>query len=124
MACSSAQSQEEPSIETDKLSYEIFSILETNFLFGYDDPDQKKPFVPKPVPDAPPQEPKPREDLPQNLHEVDAAVADRRGKICELPFSGRSTRKPSLLYQAYADAETERSEAPIFEREDKDHEGR
>ena len=28
---------QEPSIETDKLSYEIFSILESKFLFGYDD---------------------------------------------------------------------------------------
>ncbi|KAI7732102.1 hypothetical protein M8C21_007081 [Ambrosia artemisiifolia] len=29
---------QEPSIDTDKLSYEIFSILESKFLFGYDDP--------------------------------------------------------------------------------------
>ncbi|XP_073125536.1 patatin-like protein 6 [Henckelia pumila] len=34
----------EPSIDADKLSYEIFSILETNFLFGCDD---EKMWVPK-----------------------------------------------------------------------------
>jgi hypothetical protein len=28
---------QEPSIDTDKLSYEIFSILESKFLFGYED---------------------------------------------------------------------------------------
>lgn len=31
--------EEEPTIDTDKLSYEIFSILESKFLFGYDDDD-------------------------------------------------------------------------------------
>ncbi|CAN1258039.1 Patatin-like protein 6 [Linum perenne] len=35
---------QEPSIDTDKLSYEIFSILESKFLFGYDD---QKLWVPK-----------------------------------------------------------------------------
>ena len=34
------------SIDTDKLSYEIFSILETKFLFGYDD---QKIWVPKQI---------------------------------------------------------------------------
>ncbi|KAJ8506657.1 hypothetical protein OPV22_007543 [Ensete ventricosum] len=29
----------EPSVDADKLSYEIFSILESKFLFGYDDPN-------------------------------------------------------------------------------------
>ncbi|XXG42334.1 hypothetical protein AAC387_Pa01g2646 [Persea americana] len=28
---------QEPSIDMDRLSYEIFSILESKFLFGYDD---------------------------------------------------------------------------------------
>ncbi|KAL3718983.1 hypothetical protein ACJRO7_003998 [Eucalyptus globulus] len=98
MACSSVQLQEEPSIETDKLSYEIFSILETNFLFGCDDPDQKKLFVPKRVPDAQPQEPKPREDLPLNRHEVDAAVADRRGKICILAIDGGGGGMRGLVF--------------------------
>lgn len=37
----------EPSIDTDKLSYEIFSILESKFLFGYDD---QKLWVPKNLP--------------------------------------------------------------------------
>lgn len=35
---SSLEMLQEPSIDTDKLSYEIFSILESKFLFGYDDP--------------------------------------------------------------------------------------
>ncbi|KAK4764634.1 hypothetical protein SAY86_025724 [Trapa natans] len=39
---------EEPSIDTDKLSYEIFSILESKFLFGYDDHNNKL-CVPKQI---------------------------------------------------------------------------
>ncbi|XP_008806818.2 patatin-like protein 3 [Phoenix dactylifera] len=33
----------DPSLEIDKLSYEIFSILENKFLFGYDDPKLFRP---------------------------------------------------------------------------------
>eukprot|EP00268_Persea_americana_P027208 TRINITY_DN26662_c0_g1_i3.p1 TRINITY_DN26662_c0_g1~~TRINITY_DN26662_c0_g1_i3.p1 ORF type:complete len:424 (-),score=38.31 TRINITY_DN26662_c0_g1_i3:293-1564(-) len=36
----------EPSIDVDKLSYEIFSILEANFLFGYDTPKLNSPSTP------------------------------------------------------------------------------
>ncbi|WOL09604.1 hypothetical protein Cni_G18357 [Canna indica] len=39
--------EEEPSIDTDKLSYEIFSILESKFLFGY---DEHKLWVPTVAP--------------------------------------------------------------------------
>ncbi|XP_010920397.3 patatin-like protein 7 isoform X1 [Elaeis guineensis] len=39
------EGEEDPSVDTDKLSYEIFSILESKFLFGYDD---HKLWVPKP----------------------------------------------------------------------------
>ena len=45
---------QEPSIETDKLSYEIFSILESKFLFGYDD---QKLWFPKQIPDVDSQQP-------------------------------------------------------------------
>ncbi|KAI4302333.1 hypothetical protein MLD38_038091 [Melastoma candidum] len=42
MACTRQTSarEEEPSIDPDKLSYEIFSVLETKFLFGYNPHDQ------------------------------------------------------------------------------------
>ncbi|KAF5766981.1 putative patatin-like phospholipase domain, Acyl transferase/acyl hydrolase/lysophospholipase [Helianthus annuus] len=59
----------EPSIDTDKLSYEIFSILESNFLFGYDDPKLWKP--------------------------VDTGVQsmkNQRGKICILSIDGGGMR--------------------------------
>ena len=50
---------QESSIDIDKLSYEIFSILETKFLFGYDD---QKLWIPKQI--APAAESKP-ETQPQ-----------------------------------------------------------
>ncbi|KAL6552867.1 Patatin-like protein 6 [Orobanche hederae] len=69
--------QDEPSIDTDKLSYEIFSILESKFLFGYDD---RKLWVPKQIP-------------------VDAvddggvqAAKNQRGKICILSVDGGGMR--------------------------------
>ncbi|XP_030548917.1 patatin-like protein 6 [Rhodamnia argentea] len=97
MACSSIEMQE-PSIQTDNLSYEIFSILETNFLFGYGDQDQKKLFVPRHIPETQPQEPKPHEDLPPNHHEVDATVTDRRGKICILTVDGGGGVMRGLIF--------------------------
>lgn len=62
---------QEPSIETDKLSYEIFSILESNFLFGYDDP---KLWFPNPQSQQPP------------------PVKNQRGKICILAIDGAGMR--------------------------------
>ncbi|PKA52075.1 Patatin group A-3 [Apostasia shenzhenica] len=71
--------EEEPSIDTDKLSYEIFSILESKFLFGYDD---RSLWLPK---------------LPQSgalqaaaSADVDAAAAfkSQRGKVCILSIDG------------------------------------
>ncbi|CAA0825363.1 Patatin-like protein 6 [Striga hermonthica] len=58
---------EEPSIETDKLSYEIFSILESKFLFGYDD---RKLWVPLQAKDG----------------------LNQRGKICVLSVDGGGMR--------------------------------
>ncbi|KAK7343847.1 hypothetical protein VNO77_12918 [Canavalia gladiata] len=73
---------QEPSIETDKLSYEIFSILESKFLFGYDDP---KLWFPK-------QKPEPQ--TPPNVAAVDevSAVKNQRGKICILAIDGGGMR--------------------------------
>ncbi|XP_020597416.1 patatin-like protein 3 [Phalaenopsis equestris] len=44
----------EPSSEADKLSYEIFTILETKFLFGYHEP---KLFLPESSPEIPSKKP-------------------------------------------------------------------
>ncbi|CAA6655236.1 unnamed protein product [Spirodela intermedia] len=40
---------QEPSADTDKLSYEIFSILESKFLFGYDE-ENRQLWIPRPSP--------------------------------------------------------------------------
>ncbi|XP_008791526.1 patatin-like protein 6 [Phoenix dactylifera] len=60
---------EEPSIDTDKLSYEIFSILESKFLFGYDDP---KLWVPE----------------PSDTDAAATAIKNQRGKVCVLCIDG------------------------------------
>lgn len=74
---------QEPSIDTDKLSYEIFSILESKFLFGYDD---KKVWIPK--------------DVSPDTHKVEAdsddnsvsAIKNQRGKVCILSIDGGGMR--------------------------------
>ncbi|KAI3761769.1 hypothetical protein L1987_52191 [Smallanthus sonchifolius] len=74
----------EPSIDTDKLSYEIFSILESKFLFGYDDPMLWKPkqvssqVTPAPVTVA--------DDTSPQL------MKNQRGKICVLSIDGGGMR--------------------------------
>ncbi|CAE6076297.1 unnamed protein product [Arabidopsis arenosa] len=72
---------QEPSIDTDKLSYEIFSILESKFLFGYDnkDDDPKINFDPKPEPE------------PANSA-VAGSIKNQRGKICILSIDGGGMR--------------------------------
>lgn len=78
---------QEPSIDTDKLSYEIFSILESKFLFGYDD---QKLWVPKPVAES--------QQSPNNgvVSAVDVngvqAIKNQRGKICILSIDGGGMR--------------------------------
>lgn len=69
------------SIDTDKLSYEIFSILESKFLFGYDD---RKLWVPKQIP-----------EVKDGVIPVAAvgeaeinAIKNQRGKICILSVDG------------------------------------
>ncbi|CAA0814463.1 Patatin-like protein 6 [Striga hermonthica] len=65
---------EEPSIDTNKLSYEIFSILESKFLFGYDD---RKLWVPKQITAS-----------NGGVQEV----KNQRGKICILSVDGGGMR--------------------------------
>ncbi|KAK1651445.1 hypothetical protein QYE76_069250 [Lolium multiflorum] len=68
---------------TDKLSYEIFSILESKFLFGYTDPHQL--WLPKPTP--PPQAPE----------AVSGGKAAQRGKVCVLCVDGGGGGLRALL---------------------------
>ncbi|KAM7504439.1 hypothetical protein LguiB_003343 [Lonicera macranthoides] len=72
----------EPSIDTDKLSYEIFSILESKFLFGYDD---QKLWIPKQANELP------KSDASVNPTSTDdgvQAIKNQRGKICILSIDG------------------------------------
>ncbi|CAL9038386.1 unnamed protein product, partial [Musa banksii] len=72
--------EEDPSIDTDKLSYEIFSILESKFLFGYDDHKLWIPTAPPPaatVTDAP----------PAQAAEA-SSFKNQRGKVCVLCLDG------------------------------------
>ncbi|GKU91725.1 hypothetical protein SLEP1_g5552 [Rubroshorea leprosula] len=80
MASIPSSEMQEPSIDTDKLSYEIFSILESKFLFGYDD---QKLWIPKQISPVP--EPKP-EAVPQLTNDSNgvSAIKNQRGKICIL----------------------------------------
>ncbi|XP_075513570.1 patatin-like protein 6 isoform X2 [Primulina tabacum] len=73
-----AVEMQEPSIDTDKLSYEIFSILESKFLFGRDD---QKFWVPKQIPPEQPQ----RHDAVENGVQ---SMKSQRGKICILSIDG------------------------------------
>ncbi|PIN11102.1 Ca2+-independent phospholipase A2 [Handroanthus impetiginosus] len=76
---------QEPSIDTDKLSYEIFSILESKFLFGYDD---QKLWVPKQI-----SEPKNGVVAAAVVEESGVqAMKNQRGKICILSVDGGGMR--------------------------------
>ncbi|CAH8352620.1 unnamed protein product [Eruca vesicaria subsp. sativa] len=59
---------QEPSIDTDKLSYEIFSMLESKFLFGSSEPE------------------------PVNPPAVTGSVKSQRGKVCILSIDGGGMR--------------------------------
>ncbi|KAG6389729.1 hypothetical protein SASPL_151202 [Salvia splendens] len=67
---------QEPSIDTDKLSYEIFSILESKFLFGYED---QHLWLPKPI-------------SAQPKSAGVQAEKNQRGKICILSIDGAGMR--------------------------------
>ncbi|CAH8360479.1 unnamed protein product [Eruca vesicaria subsp. sativa] len=65
---------QEPSVDTDKLSYEIFSILESKFLFGYD------------------QDPKPEPVNPVIDSVLGSVKNHQRGKVCILSIDGGGMR--------------------------------
>lgn len=71
-------------IDTNKLSYEIFSILESKFLFGYDD---RKLWVPKQITD-PQNGVVSVADNDEEIH----AIKNQRGKICILSVDGGGMR--------------------------------
>ncbi|KVI06883.1 patatin-like protein 6 [Cynara cardunculus var. scolymus] len=77
---------QEPSIDTDKLSYEIFSILESKFLFGYDDPKLWKPKQVSPQVSVTP--------TPVAVGDDNGvqAIKNQRGKICVLSIDGGGMR--------------------------------
>ncbi|CAA7390425.1 unnamed protein product [Spirodela intermedia] len=89
---------QEPSADTDKLSYEIFSILESKFLFGYDE-ENRQLWIPRP--------------LPPGLADA-AAVAtpasppnsgniqSQRGKVCVLSIDGGAGMRGILPGRALA----------------------
>ncbi|KAJ6767855.1 PATATIN-LIKE PROTEIN 6 [Salix koriyanagi] len=93
---------QEPSIDTDKLSYEIFSILESKFLFGYDD---QKLWVPKQISPAT-IEGKPEPQNPSVLTENNgnglSAIKNQRGKICILSVDGGGSLKGIISGKALA----------------------
>lgn len=79
----------EPSIDTDKLSYEIFSILESKFLFGYDD---RKLWIPKQISPAN-EDNKSSEVAPAVISDAAASnFKNQRGKVCILSVDGGGLR--------------------------------
>lgn len=86
---SAPSEMQEPSIDTDKLSYEIFSILESKFLFGYDD---RKLWIPKQL--------SPANDDNKSSDVSPAVIGDstasnfknQRGKVCILSIDGGGLR--------------------------------
>nr|GMC52032.1 patatin-like protein 6 [Ipomoea batatas] len=79
---------EEPSVDTDKLSYEIFSILESKFLFGYDD---QKLWIPKTI--APAVEGDDKNEVAEvGGNDEVQAIKNQRGKICILAIDGGGMR--------------------------------
>ncbi|KAJ6717685.1 PATATIN-LIKE PROTEIN 6 [Salix purpurea] len=102
MEYNQSSEMQEPSIDTDKLSYEIFSILESKFLFGYDD---QKLWIPKQVsPET--TEAKPESQNPSVLTENNSnglsAIKNQRGKICILSIDGGSSLKGIISGKALA----------------------
>ncbi|KAJ0102036.1 patatin-like protein 6 [Pistacia vera] len=90
MASNPSSEMQEPSIDTDKLSYEIFSILESKFLFGYDD---QKLWIPKQISPAP-LEAKTESLNAQQSSELNgvSSIKNQRGKICILSIDGGGMR--------------------------------
>ncbi|VFQ64772.1 unnamed protein product [Cuscuta campestris] len=72
-----------PSVDTDKLSYEIFSILESKFLFGYED---QKVWIPKSI------SPAAVELCREEMVSSSPAVKRQRGRVCVLSIDGGGMR--------------------------------
>ena len=73
--------------DADKLNYEIFSILESKFLFGYTDPHQL--WLPKPPPPPPAQA--------SQAAMAATGKAAQRGKVCVLCVDGGGGGLRALL---------------------------
>ncbi|XP_057522409.1 patatin-like protein 6 [Amaranthus tricolor] len=88
---------QEPSVDTDKLSYEIFSILESKFLFGYGDNENKVSWIQKQI-ISPTHEFSPqvavatRFDQPSCDADGVSLAKNQRGKICILSIDGGGMR--------------------------------
>ncbi|XP_076921187.1 patatin-like protein 6 [Bidens hawaiensis] len=81
---------QEPSIDTDKLSNEIFSILESKFLFGYDDPKLWKPKI---SPDVSVTPTPVTVTVSDDSHDTGVnSMKNQRGKICVLSIDGGGMR--------------------------------
>ncbi|KAG9149746.1 hypothetical protein Leryth_012458 [Lithospermum erythrorhizon] len=92
------QIDQEQSIDTDKLSYEIFSILESKFLFGYDDQQHKVWINPKQLTSS---TTSPSSTTPQHVANSPSRLLglggnndfkNQRGKICILSIDGGGMR--------------------------------
>ncbi|XP_047327658.1 patatin-like protein 6 [Impatiens glandulifera] len=81
--------EEQPIIDTDKLTYEIFSILESKFLFGYDD---RKLWIPKQISSPPPNQPRSGLSTPTAVDNGVQSIKYQRGKICILSIDGSGMR--------------------------------
>ena len=94
MASNSPSEMQEPSIDTDKLSYEIFSILESKFLFGYgDNQGNKLNWLPKQI--SPAVEFSPPAAItvaPTTGGDGVSSIKNQRGKICILSIDGGGMR--------------------------------
>ncbi|GMG99390.1 hypothetical protein Nepgr_001230 [Nepenthes gracilis] len=93
LACNTSSEMQEPSIDTDKLSYEIFSILESKFLFGYDDqkvllPKQISPRIHPNIDFTPPMTPIAISTQDNGV----SSIKNQRGKICILSIDGGGLR--------------------------------
>ncbi|KAK2971656.1 hypothetical protein RJ640_010897 [Escallonia rubra] len=86
---SNGAEMQEPSIDTDKLSYEIFSILESKFLFGYDD---QKLWIPKQIAPVTEQTKSEAYVTPAATDDGVQAIKNQRGKICVLSIDGGGMR--------------------------------
>lgn len=91
MASNNSSEMQEPSIDTDKLSYEIFSILESKFLFGYgDNQGNKLSWLPKQI--SPTVEFSPPAVIPAEGGDGVSSIKNQRGKICILSIDGGGMR--------------------------------